>query len=262
MRLAVCEAPAQMTPGSSDWQRLAHKVNSHMPDVFLLNEMPFGHWISAGTESHRETLLESQRIHDEGLAGLAELGSSVVVGTRPMFEGSRSTNQGFIWTANSGLEPVHTKQFFPDEGGYYEARWFERGEQRFDLGSANGLTIGFLICTDVWFNEWARHYGRQGADLIVIPRATPRPSLSRWLVATRMAAIVSGCYVASSNRAGADDRGQEFGGAGWIVDPFGEVLATTSTDDTVMAVEMDLSLAKRAKREYPCYVEELPRGLA
>jgi N-carbamoylputrescine amidase len=76
-----------------------------------------------------------------------------------------------------------------------------------------------------------------------------------------MAAIVSGCYVASSNRVGVDDRRQEFGGAGWIVDPFGAVLATTSGDEPVVAVEIDLALVERAKREYPCYVKDLPGGL-
>jgi N-carbamoylputrescine amidase len=250
-----------MSPKSTDWQTLVGQSCSHHPDVFLLNEMPFGHWISAGAEPTRDLLLESQRLHDEGLADLGELGSSVVLGSRPVLEGDRSTNQGFVWTAGSGTKPVHTKQFFPNEEGYFESRWFERGDQRFGLGKANGLTVGFLICTDVWFNEWARCYGRQGADLIVVPRATPLPSLSRWQTAICMAAIVSGCYVASSNRVGVDDRRQEFGGAGWIVDPFGAVLATTSGDEPVVAVEIDLALVERAKREYPCYVKDLPGGL-
>jgi len=72
----------------------------------------------------------------------------------------------------------------------------------------------------------------------------------------RMAAIVSGCYVLSSNRSGTDARGQAFGGCGWIIDPAGELVAQTSPDDPVVSHEIDLELVRRAQREYPCYVSE------
>jgi N-carbamoylputrescine amidase len=72
----------------------------------------------------------------------------------------------------------------------------------------------------------------------------------------RMAAIVSGCYVLSSNRAGRDSRGQTFGGSGWIINPNGDVVAKTSPDEPVVSHEIDLKLVERAHRQYPCYVPE------
>ncbi len=72
-----------------------------------------------------------------------------------------------------------------------------------------------------------------------------------------MAAIVSGCYVASSNRAG-EEGGVTFGGLGWIVDPSGVVIAETSADAPVVAADIYRSVVAHAKREYPCYVEDLP----
>jgi N-carbamoylputrescine amidase len=117
--------------------------------------------------------------------------------------------------------------------------------------------VGFLICTEVMFNEHARHYGRRGANLIAVPRAVGRASLPRWEVAMRMAAIVSGCYVLSSNRGGVDSRGQTFGGRGWVVDPDGEVLVQTSAGSPLAFCEVDLEAPLRAQREYPCYVPEL-----
>jgi N-carbamoylputrescine amidase len=107
------------------------------------------------------------------------------------------------------------------------------------------------------FNEWARHYGREGADLIVVPRATPVATLHRWQAAIQMAAVVSGCYVASSNRAG-EEEGVTFGGQGWIVDPSGVVIAETSADEPVVACDIYRSVAAHAKREYPCYVDDTP----
>jgi N-carbamoylputrescine amidase len=58
------------------------------------------------------------------------------------------------------------------------------------------------------------------------------------------------------NRAGTDSRGQTFGGAGWIIDPNGDVLAKTSADSPVVSLELDLDSVERAQKQYPCYVPE------
>ena len=135
-----------------------------------------------------------------------ELGANTVAGSRPAAVDGLRINEGFVWTQNGGIAGVHTKQYFPDEEGYYEARWFQPGPRDFRTVNAAGIQAGFLICTEVMFNEHARRYGRSGADVILVPRAAGKESLSRWLVAMRMAAIVSGCYVISSNRASADSK--------------------------------------------------------
>jgi N-carbamoylputrescine amidase len=72
----------------------------------------------------------------------------------------------------------------------------------------------------------------------------------------KMAAIVSGCYVLSSNRGGVDSRGQRFGGRGWVIDPEGELVAQTSPSTPVVFHEVDTELVARAQAEYPCYVKE------
>lgn len=228
------------------------------PTLFLLNEMPFGDWLASDPIPDPARLRRSHELHELGLQRLEQLGAPIVLGTRPAFELGRSVNQGFVWQADSGARPVHTKQYFPDEKGYYEARWFERGETHFRLADAGGLRLGFLICTEVMFTEWARHYGRRGAHLLVVPRATPARSTERWKTAIRMAAIVSGCYVASSNRSGADRHGLEFGGRGWIVEPGGRILAETSARRPVVTADVDVERVARARRDYPCYVRELP----
>ena len=258
MKLAVCEAAPQMLYGDEDWNRLVELSRRYQPDILLLNEMPFGRWLSAGPEPDRESLLGSQNVHDHGLDHLDELSVPNVLGSRPTLENECSVNQAFSWSAAAGLTAVHTKQFFPNEPGYYEVRWFERGKLRFELAEAGGIKAGFLICTDVMFLEWARFYGRSGAHVIVVPRATPTPSLQRWKTVMSTAAVISGCYVASSNRAGIDESGQEFGGRGWIIDPVGDVIAETSPEHPVVTATLDLQLVAQAKDGYPAYVEELP----
>ena len=70
-----------------------------------------------------------------------------------------------------------------------------------------------------------------------------------------MAAVVSGSYVLTSNRAGTDAQGQGFGGTGWIIDPNGDVVAETSPAAPAVFHEIDTSFVHRAQKEYPCYVE-------
>jgi len=258
MRFAVCEAWPQMVHADDGWNTLADRCVKERPDLLLLNEMPFGSWVSAGPEPNREQLLTSHNLHDHGLDHLSEFSAPVVLGSRPTFEQQRSVNQAFVWRRDRNLEAVHTKQFFPNEPGYYEARWFERGTLSFRIAEASGVQVAFLTCTDVMFQEWARYYGRKGAHVICVPRATPSPSLNRWKTVIAAAAIVSGCYVASSNRVGTDTRGQEFGGGGWIFDPAGELIAETSAGHPIAVAELDLGLAERAKQGYPAYVEDLP----
>lgn len=256
IKLAVCQAPAEMCAGDRGWRRLVAAVRALKPDVLVLNEMPFGRWLASSPKCEPEALARSHALHREGVARLGDFGVPVVLGSQATREDGRSVNQGFLWTREKGLVALHTKQFFPDEPGYYEARWFERGRTKFQVGEAGRLRVGFLICTDLWFSEWARYYGHRGVHLIAVPRATERSSLERWKIGLSAAALVSGCYVASSNRGGRDSSGQLFGGRGWIIDPSGRCLAETSAREPVAAAFIDLDLAEAAKADYPRYVAE------
>jgi N-carbamoylputrescine amidase len=72
----------------------------------------------------------------------------------------------------------------------------------------------------------------------------------------KMAAIVSGCYVLSSNRSGTDSNEQRFGGCGWIIDPMGDCVAQTSEASPLVTYPVDLEFVDRMQKQYPCYVEE------
>ncbi len=257
IRLAVCEAAVCMTPGDDNWRSLTIDAQDAKADMFLLNEMPFGPWIAASSEPQFEDLIAVQRLHEQALKHYGDLSIPIVLGNHPVFDEGNSIIEGFVWERGGAITTAHTKQYFPNEEGWYETLWFERGTQAFQIVEVGGLNVAFLICTDIMFNEWARHYGKEGADVIVVPRATPVQTLHRWKTAVQMAAVVSGCYVASSNRAG-EEGDMTFGGLGWIVDPSGVVIAETSADEPVVAADIYRSVAAHAKREYPCYVDDAP----
>ncbi len=106
------------------------------------------------------------------------------------------------------------------------------------------------------FNEHARRYGREGADLIVVPRAMPPTTSHLFDVALKMTAVVSGCYVASSNRGGVDSTGASFEGRGCVVDPGGRTVAQTSAFDRVVVHEIETDSVRWKQSIYPCDVME------
>src|SRR5689334_10444175 len=97
MKLAVCEAPAELPADSNVWTAFAETARKVTTDFFLLNEMPFGSWIAARAVLDPEVLVSSHRAHLAGIRKLPELGAPVVISTFPTFEAGVSVNQGFIW---------------------------------------------------------------------------------------------------------------------------------------------------------------------
>jgi N-carbamoylputrescine amidase len=151
---------------------------------------------------------------------------------------------------------AHHKYYLPDEEGFWEASWYHRGDRRFTPIESGDMRLGFLICSELWFMEHARAYGKAGVNLIVTPRATEKATVDKWLVGGRTAAVVSGAFSLSSNRASSDGHLTNFGGQGWVIGPDGEVLGLTSREQPFVTIDIDLHQAEQAKQTYPRYIPE------
>jgi N-carbamoylputrescine amidase len=204
------------------------------------------------------------------MARLGDLEAPVVTGTRPTLRDGRRLNQAFIWTRETGPVSLHEKRYLPQEEGFWEAGWYDRGEPEFVTrrvgipggrrggGSAEAAepVVGALICTEIWFNRHARDYGEAGAHLLLCPRATLLPSTDKWIAGGRAAAVVSGAFCLSSNFGGPAGAQGRWGGAGWVVDPEeGDVLGVTSAEIPFLTLDIDLARAEAAKNSYPRYVQ-------
>jgi N-carbamoylputrescine amidase len=66
-----------------------------------------------------------------------------------------------------------------------------------------------------------------------------------------VAAMRSGAFSLSSNRV---DPTGACGGVGWIIDPYGSILARTSTEAPFATVDIDLSASAKARAGYPGYM--------
>lgn len=220
-------------------------------ELILLPEMPFFPWIAAVKPFDLKNWKASVAEHERWVTRLSELAPAGVLASRPVAE---RRNEGFVWDSQ-GYRRVHDKYYLPDEEGYWEATWYARGEPDFTAVETKSINVGFAICTELWFTEHARHYARQGIHVLACPRATELATVDKWIAGGRAAAVMAGAFCISSNRSG-EGSGIHWGGSGWIIDPDGELLGLTSSEDPFLTLDLDLDAAARAKATYPRYIAE------
>ena len=91
-----------------------------------------------------------------------------------------------------------------------------------------------------------------GAEVILVPRATPAETYPRWRLVLRADAVTSCAYVVSVNRPAARSGGI-IGGPSMVASPSGEVLLETT--DPVAIVTLDKAVLEHARRQYPGYLD-------
>lgn len=257
MKVTVCQLdnrPGKLEPMLS---RLAEHVKQQDSRFLLLPEMCFFDWLAADREVDPARWLVAVEAHAKHILEIERIGAEAVIGTRPVVDNSGEfRNQAYLWTPEPRVLPVHEKYYLPNEAGYWEANWYQRGEPIFDSCQALEMNIGVQICTEMWFFEWARHFARCGVELLCVPRATPHASVDKWLAGGRSAAVCAGAWCLSSNLWNPPGSSADCGGLGWIVSPEGDVLATTNPDSPFATVEIDPAFARASKSTYPRYVSE------
>jgi len=239
----------------SEWTRLRDHVRIERSDLVLLPEMCFSPWFCTAPERDECRWRAAVSAHERWLRRLPELGAEIVIGTAPRNCGDKRYNAAYMWTAEGGIRWLRKKTYLPNDDGYWEANWYDRAPIDFAPASRGDLSLGLLICTEIWFMQHARDYGKRGVHLLLNPRSTPRYTNDKWLAGGRAAAVVAGAFCLSSNHAGQADQ-VVLGGAGWICNPDGDALATTSAAAPFLTLDLDLAEADKAKTTYPRYVDD------
>ena len=257
MKVTVCQLDNRPTALQPMLDDLASHIEQTQSEFLLLPEMCFYEWLAAAKQPERGRWLKAVEAHAKHILKFDELGAGAIIGTRPIVNDAGDfRNQAYLWTPEPRVLPVHEKYYLPDEDGYWEASWYQRGKLEFDSCRALGLEIGVQICTEMWFFEWARHFARAGVELLCIPRATPHASTLKWLAGGQAAAVCAGAYCLSSNLWNPPGSMADCGGLGWIISPEGDILAQTDPDSPFATVDIDPGLAQQSKSTYPRYVIE------
>ncbi|HEX6107617.1 MAG TPA: NAD+ synthase [Gemmatimonadales bacterium] len=165
--------------------------------------------------------------------------------------------------SEAGIRHVHRKIFLPTYGVFDEERFVEAGRsvQAFDTGWGRAA---MLVCEDVWHSFTPMLAALDGAQLIIVPSASParglagseeapgRPgSLARWKRLVQDVAGEHGVYVALAQLVGFEG-GKAFPGGSLIATPRGDVLTEGPIfDEALIRAGLDLEEITRARADLP-----------
>ena len=254
MRVGVGELDGDRGDLEAQWNALVTASIGADIGLLVLPEMPFSRWLPTTPEVEAAAWGLAVDTHEHWCSRLGELNAEVVVTTRPILDRGVRYNEGIVWTSGECIVGRRRKTFLPDEPGFHEASWYERGPVAFPTIATSLGAVGLMICTELWFLEHARGLGERGIRLLAVPRATPVESREKWEAGVRVAAVASGAFCLSTNRAGGRG-GDTFGSGSVIADPDGLVVARSTPGTPLTLADIDLDAADRAKHSYPRYVD-------
>jgi predicted amidohydrolase len=121
-----------------------------------------------------------------------------------------------------------------------------------------GVKLGIQLCYDAHFPELATRMAVDGADIIIMPQASPRGTpqekLNSWLRHMTARAFDNGVFIVACNQVGKNQKGLEFPGLAVVIGPSGNILQEVTTDREGMLVKdlkaEDLSAVRDHKMRY------------
>lgn len=116
--------------------------------------------------------------------------------------------------------------------------------------------IGLSICYDLRFSEYYRLLSRNGMSIMVLPAAfTKTTGLAHWQVLLRARAIENQVYVIAAGQTGVHDNNRETFGHSMIIDPWGEVIASSDVFDNqegVVVADLSIEKLQSVRQQIPC----------
>jgi N-carbamoylputrescine amidase len=153
----------------------------------------------------------------------------------------------------------YRKMHIPHSEHLIEKFYFKPGDLGFPVFATSHGNIGTLICYDRHFPEGARILGLRGAELVLVPVASPRPQGREVFVKELMAmAIANQYFVAAVNRVGPEAT-DTFFGSSLVCDPRGNVIAQANDKtDEMLVVEVDLAEVVATRNSWLFYRDRRP----
>src|SRR5213596_4104607 len=162
-----------------------------------------------------------------------------------------------------GIRHIHRKLFLPTYGVFDEERFVERGRELHAFDTRLGRAA-ILICEDAWHSIAGTIAALEGAQLILVPSASPArgtgmdeegvrlpASVVRWERILRNLAEEHGVYVAYASLVGFEG-GKGFPGGSVVVSPGGQILVRGPLfEEAVLTYDIDLDELTRARADAP-----------
>src|SRR5213083_1956364 len=195
----------------------------------------------------------------------------VVVGFYERFQNHIHNSALYVTlsTRKPEVRHVHRKVFLPTYGVFDEERFVDRGQDGVrSFETSWGGKVAILICEDAWHSLAATVAALEGAQLVIVPSASPARGLGepededcegetlpasgvRWERIVRGIAEEHGVFVALANLVGFEG-GKGFPGASAVIDPTGRVIARGPLfDEALLTADIDLDSLTTARSDSP-----------
>lgn len=188
-----------------------------------------------------------------------ELGVVIVAPIYESVDRSVYYNSAAVIDADGKLLGVYRKNHIPLNTIFYEKLYFKPGNLGYPVFDTRFGKIGILICHDRHYPEGARALALNGAEIVLIPSATPDKSLSRkvWEKELCAHAIFNEYFVAGLNRTGVEGN-YVYYGQSVVFDPTGEMMAQAGPDEEVLIADCNLDLITQRRRAWQFYRDRRP----
>lgn len=180
----------------------------------------------------------------------------LIGGSFPEAEGERTYNTSFVFDRSGNQSAFHRKMHLFDidvKGGQYfrESDTFSTGNEVTTFDTEFGR-LGLCVCFDIRFPELSRLMAMEGARALICPASfnmTTGPA--HWELMFRARAVENQVFTIGCASA-RDERGPYISYANsMVVSPWGEVIARAGAEETILYVDMDLSLVDKTRAELP-----------
>ncbi|MEZ0248942.1 MAG: nitrilase-related carbon-nitrogen hydrolase [Thermoproteus sp.] len=221
----------------------------------------------------KDLTFELFRESERAVEKLAELsgGKCVVAGTIKEVRPGVLRNSAAVMIG--GRVDYVYKFYLPTYGLFEERRYFQRGDPARDLKVFQyaGVKFGVMICEDAWHPEPAEALALMGADLILVPSASPMRRLGKtlavqdsWEALLKAHALMNTVWMAFVNTVGSQEE-EFFWGGSMVVSPLGDVklrLRLFEEDRGVYMIDLDELRRARFFSSFRDHISSFHRVLA
>lgn len=222
LRLALATLPATLSSPDANveaMQRCCHEARRAKADLLLLPELSLTGY-GNGPETPKRAITEHR-----ALALLAEACGNAPLAILAGFTERQSDGTLFashIARLPNGSHTTYRKlHLAPPEQGIYTPG------DHLPLFSFKGFTVGMLLCYDAHFPLAFHRMAEKGADLILIPHASPRGTsqekFDSWMRHLPARAFDNSVWVAAVNQSGVNEAGLSFPPLAVAIDPSGHL---------------------------------------
>jgi NAD+ synthetase len=270
LRLAI----AQMRPHKGAYRDNLHQLGALLREVGGWPEPPelvvtpesalTGYFLEGGV---RELALSGAQLFEDLTAQHSASGApplDIAIGFYEVHRNQlyNSCMYASLGGSDAGIRHIHRKVFLPTYGVFDEERFVEPGRsvQAFDTRWGRAA---MLICEDVWHSLTPTIAALDGAQVLIVPSATPargigptvgdsRPAnLDRWERLARSISEEHGIYVVVTQLVGFEG-GKGFAGGSVLSGPRGELLAEGPIfEPAIITATLDFDEITRARADQP-----------